>query len=698
MDGYTEAKQKSDMIEAALRDIATLVGEPSKESVELESGGSVIPGLGLASDAADLRKRAKDMQLGIFKVLVLGEFKNGKNTLLNATLGSKVLPAKVTPATAIITTLVYGENKEVAVYETDQPEPRMLSWEDFNNEFKLSKEDIESLDKSGYLDRFQNIEYAQIECQHPFCANGVRLIDSPGLGEQASRTRVTTNFLKQVHAVIFVLNATRILSEDEKQFIDSKLGEGHLNQVFFVINRINQIEQNDLQDVKNWVQSVLKPHFMDTNNQFDHDYYNRRVFFVNALGALQARLADPTDEAGLEKSGVLALEQELEKFLTSEDKVRAVFETNVQQLSRVIAEALRRIAQQKATLDQPLAELEKRRDLAERKLKTLEERKGTIEQTIFRFQDMIKERVYADLRDFVQSMEQTWAKDSSAHINLDEAMSLTDLAQSFFSKGAEAKIAAALAVQVKKYLRAKLNEWSDRIPAVVLGDVTTMMTELENQVEDFQVELDQIANLFAGATEGETDARRSGRLIQLTLGFDDMSGVAQATIEPDDWANLFGRMLQQVITVVVIFGLFSGPLAWLLLLVIEGWFFILHRDKLKQRLVEKLGERLHRELQKELPGKQTEIYAMVEKKFAQFAEHITKTLQTQIDERRHDIERIVRQKQDAGFSVEQELERLTTIHDKLIELTDKISIATYGKALSQAELEHMAHLEPAGVA
>jgi len=678
-NGYGSTKKKSEQIAAALRDMALLIGEPATDAVELETGGTFVPGLGLTSDAHDLSRRARDIQQGIFKVLVLGEFKNGKSTLLNATLGSKVLPAKVTPATAIITVLVYGEGKEVAIYENGQATPRSLSWAAFDEEFKLNRSDIETLDKTGYLDRFQNVDYAQLETTHPFCANGVRLIDSPGLGEQASRTRLTTNFLKQAHAVIFVLNATRILSEDEKKFIETRLGAGRLNQVFFVVNRVNQIDADGVQDVKEWVQSVLKHHFTNEKGEFDQGYYERRVFFVNALGALEARLTNPLDQEALDSSGLPALEHELEQFLTSEDKVRAVLETSVHSLSGVVDEACKRISQQRSSLDQPLADLEKHRDEAEEKLKTLEIRKEEIQRTILLFGNLVKQRIYSNLRNYLEDMRNNWSRDSQTYINLDEVLSITEVLQTLISKEAEGRIAAALEIEVKKYLRTKLAEWAENMPAIIQEDIAKMMTEVEAQVESFQLELDQIGEMFAGQSPDEFAGQKRGdRIAQLLMSFGEIGQVAEATFNEGDWSGLFGRMLQQIVTLVVIFGIFSGPLAWIILMVVEAWYLFLHKEKLKQKLLEKLGDRLYTELQSALPAKQAEIYKLVEGKFEQFAAHVSKTLQDQVDEKRAEIERILRQKKDATFSIEQEKRRLNAIGAKLLELAELATTETYG--------------------
>ncbi|MBV9279049.1 MAG: dynamin family protein, partial [Chloroflexi bacterium] len=431
--GYDAAHLRSEAAAGVLRDMALLIGEPSPDPIALETGGELAPGLGFREDAAALAVRARDLSQGLFKIIVLGEFKNGKSTLLNGMLGSKVLPAKAAPATAIITVLVYGDDPRVAVYESgaslnrrSRREPRLVSWEDFVREFQLSRQDQETLQDHGTVDRFRHVEYAQIECHHPICASGVKLIDSPGLGEHISRTRVATNFLKQSQAVIFVLNATRILTQDERDFIDNVLGRGRLNHVFFVVNRINQVDEADAEEIRRWVERGLMPHFLDEHGAFDRDFYERRVFFVDARGALDAA-ADSADEARREATGVPALERELERFLTTDEKIAAALQSTVQFLQPVVRQACRRIAQEKAALDQPLEELERRRAEAERQLQALGTRKHEIERTILLFGETVKQKVYSDLRAFVDEMHETWPEDARRLIDLDRALTLKNL-------------------------------------------------------------------------------------------------------------------------------------------------------------------------------------------------------------------------------------------------------------------------------
>ena len=49
-----------------------------------------------------------------FNLVVLGEFKRGKSTLINALLGRNVLPTGVIPLTSVVTTISAGERRAAA--------------------------------------------------------------------------------------------------------------------------------------------------------------------------------------------------------------------------------------------------------------------------------------------------------------------------------------------------------------------------------------------------------------------------------------------------------------------------------------------------------------------------------------------------------------------------------------------------------
>jgi septin family protein len=78
-----------DLLAAALADVAILGTDRDRDQV------------------AAIRDRLMSVRL---RVLVAGEAKLGKSTLVNAFLGQPVLPVGVTPLTAVATTVRYGDS------------------------------------------------------------------------------------------------------------------------------------------------------------------------------------------------------------------------------------------------------------------------------------------------------------------------------------------------------------------------------------------------------------------------------------------------------------------------------------------------------------------------------------------------------------------------------------------------------------
>lgn len=272
-------------------------------------------------EAEELIISEETEQVEEVNIVVIGEFKHGKSTLINAILGEEILPAKSTPCTAIVTKIVYGDNNEVALYEYDADEnnPIYLTNEQFNNEFQFTGSDIKSLNKQGYIDRLNKFEYAQIESRNYLCEKGLRLIDSPGMGNSTAFNKVTKKFIEKSQAIIFVLNATRIINKSEQEFIKKYLEANAIGDVFFVVNKIDLVEEKEVDEIKEYVKKSLKDYFIVKRGQFDEQFYNRRVFFVNAKNALYIRKKS-LDDSTFDLYDISQLEQEIQSFLSIDTK------------------------------------------------------------------------------------------------------------------------------------------------------------------------------------------------------------------------------------------------------------------------------------------------------------------------------------------------------------------------------------------
>nr|WP_041595780.1 dynamin family protein [Halanaerobium hydrogeniformans] len=62
-----------------------------------------------------LLEQKEKLKQSHFNLTVLGQFKRGKSTLINALINEELLPSGVLPLTAIITKLYYGEEKKAEV-------------------------------------------------------------------------------------------------------------------------------------------------------------------------------------------------------------------------------------------------------------------------------------------------------------------------------------------------------------------------------------------------------------------------------------------------------------------------------------------------------------------------------------------------------------------------------------------------------
>jgi ribosome biogenesis GTPase A len=76
----------------------------------LASALGELAALGTPRDAEQIAALRGRLDAARLRVLVVGEAKRGKSTLVNALLGREVLPAGVTPLTAVATTVRYGDD------------------------------------------------------------------------------------------------------------------------------------------------------------------------------------------------------------------------------------------------------------------------------------------------------------------------------------------------------------------------------------------------------------------------------------------------------------------------------------------------------------------------------------------------------------------------------------------------------------
>ena len=131
------------------------------------AGGGGRRGSALAARAERVAKRLAE---GRFHVMVVGEFKRGKSTLVNALLGVEVLPTGVLPLTAVMTEVVHGDEAR--------------SRRGFDGvSFGIGLDELaDYVTEAGNPGNERGVERVEVRVPASVLASGVVLVDTPGLG------------------------------------------------------------------------------------------------------------------------------------------------------------------------------------------------------------------------------------------------------------------------------------------------------------------------------------------------------------------------------------------------------------------------------------------------------------------------------------------------------------------------------------
>ncbi len=231
-----------------------------------------------------------------FNLAVVGQFKRGKSSLMNALLGRDLLPTGLLPLTSAITTICYGSKERV-----------MLQRKGFAWEQEVPLAELEThITERGNPGNEKGLVEARIELPLPFLRRGLHFIDTPGIGSARHENTATTySFLPQMNAVIFVTSVEAPLSEAEESFLNDIRGQ--VRQLFVVVNKIDMLGEEDHVEVLGYIQTHLAQ-FLGTGNI--------HISPLSARDGLSAKLKH--DEPGIQGSGLAAFEYMLTAFLAEE--------------------------------------------------------------------------------------------------------------------------------------------------------------------------------------------------------------------------------------------------------------------------------------------------------------------------------------------------------------------------------------------
>ncbi|MDO5552464.1 MAG: dynamin family protein [Planctomycetia bacterium] len=292
---------------------------------------AICKGIGQENKSKILTSFKAQMADEHFRVMVLGSFKRGKSTFINALLGEDVLPNFATPCTAVINEVKWNDEKEIHIHFKN-PIPKQLPEEltpeaashinRHANEACVPPITIPPSELEHYVvipdpskDQAKSItespfDHAEVLWPLELCKNGIEIIDSPGLDEHESRTRVTERYLEKADVVLFVQSCSALAGKAEMDFIQNNLHAYGYEDIIFICNRFDEVREKERQRVIDYAKKKL-----GAVTKLGPD---KGIFFISAYKALDGRLwkGDPENAKRLiDESGITDLESFLYTYL-----------------------------------------------------------------------------------------------------------------------------------------------------------------------------------------------------------------------------------------------------------------------------------------------------------------------------------------------------------------------------------------------
>jgi len=262
----------------------------------------------------EIGKVSRKLQSQRFRLAVLGEFSQGKSTLLNTLLGKDIQPVREIPCSGTVTVLKYGTQKRVVCRYRDGREEE-IPFDQYKEKAAIPEEAA----LGDLSDELAQSEIDEIVVEHPdldLCSSGVEIIDSPGLNEHPARTAITQKLLKDIDAAIFLTNASRSLTQGERELLQdlkSQLNGGvpdkPADNLFVVGNFMDLVTtEKGREQVQQRIQRFVQGQNPIVTGE-------NRVHFISAQLALKALLNGTEDEWVKLFQGFT---QSIEKFLSVE--------------------------------------------------------------------------------------------------------------------------------------------------------------------------------------------------------------------------------------------------------------------------------------------------------------------------------------------------------------------------------------------
>jgi predicted GTPase len=211
---------------------------------------------------------------GQVQVLVMGEFKRGKSTLINALVGRPLLPMGAVPLTSIVTVVRRAERESATVAYLDGRREAIPV--ECVRDFVAEEQNPKNRKK---------VDHVAVGLPSSFLREGMLLVDTPGVGSvYRHNTEVAQRYLPNADAVILVLTADPPISQSEVEFLHSV--RRWAKKLYVVLNKTDYLSGADLEKAVTFTRQVVRDALESPQ---------ARIHALSAKRALESRLKAQSD-------------------------------------------------------------------------------------------------------------------------------------------------------------------------------------------------------------------------------------------------------------------------------------------------------------------------------------------------------------------------------------------------------------------
>jgi len=174
----------------------------------------------LGVESTGFKRLKEQIESDYFRVAVLGEFKRGKSTLINAMLGSRdLLPADILPSTSALIEIRYGDTLEFLIQDSLAPgHYSARSKEAFHTDAGAAA--LHASRREEARAEGERIPRWRLHVPSEFLRKGiVEIVDTPGLGEDYARDWIAKQEAHRADAAILVFAAKQLGSQMELDLV-----------------------------------------------------------------------------------------------------------------------------------------------------------------------------------------------------------------------------------------------------------------------------------------------------------------------------------------------------------------------------------------------------------------------------------------------------------------------------------------------